>query len=241
MPQKLTDAERTRRAVEHARISSEDHARALAEDSGLVPYEAHEQARQAARARISAAVVRPVKGRARPREEALREYDQEMGRRRDRITERYGPTSSVLWQFWAPDADDESPVRWRLELECGHVTEALTNSESQLPLGPWPTNSGDALIEGECFCPDRECSWRQPGARYYDRTWPEQDVAVWGARAPDFFLKPDPVEPPDCVAGLKPDLLGAGLARAVSCITCKGPCRFDGTPGLAARPDVLFR
>lgn len=57
--------------------------------------------------RLPVAVLRRLPGAARPRAEALREYEEFNARRRKRI-------AAVLWQFWAPDPDQF--YRWRVQL-----------------------------------------------------------------------------------------------------------------------------
>lgn len=125
-----------------------------------------------------AAVLRRLPGRARPREEALREYQDLNAERRSRIP-------SALWPFWAPDP--EQFYRWRVQLECGCTTEVLTPGnetlpdeqqwydpvhKAWLPAGQVPCSHGDSPPE------------------------PYRDIVEWGERR-EVSFPADPVEPPD--------------------------------------------
>jgi hypothetical protein len=63
------------------------------------------------------AVIRRLPGRARPREEVLREYQESNAKVRRNIP-------AVLWEFFAPDPDQF--YRWRVQLDCGCINELLT-------------------------------------------------------------------------------------------------------------------
>lgn len=121
---------------------------------------------------------RRLSGRARPREEALREYQKLNADRRERI-----PTA--LWPFFAPDAD--TFYRWRTQLDCGCISEALTRGETDLPVDrQWrePGHRG-VLPKGQVIC------WHDD-----DPPAPYQDVGEWGERRERTFPA-DPVKPPD--------------------------------------------
>src|SRR5829696_6973863 len=70
------------------------------------------------------AVVRRLPGRARPREEVLREYQESNAKARRNV-----PT--ILWDFFAPDPDRF--YRWRVQLDCGCIKELLTSDKEKLP------------------------------------------------------------------------------------------------------------
>src|SRR5260370_41416478 len=70
------------------------------------------------------AVLRRLPGRARPREDVLREYQDLNAKRRSRIP-------APLWPFWAPDPDGY--YRWRVQLDCGCITEVLTEGPDRRP------------------------------------------------------------------------------------------------------------
>jgi hypothetical protein len=62
-------------------------------------------------------VIRRLPGRARLREEVLREYQESNAKVRSNIP-------AVLWDFFAPDPDQF--YRWRVQLDCGCIQELLT-------------------------------------------------------------------------------------------------------------------
>ena len=70
------------------------------------------------------AVIRRLPGRARPREEVLREYQESTAKARRNIP-------AVLWEFLAPDPDQF--YRWRVQLDCGCLKELLTAGKEELP------------------------------------------------------------------------------------------------------------
>jgi hypothetical protein len=70
------------------------------------------------------AVIRRLPGRARPREEVLREYQESNAKVRRNIP-------AVLWDFVAPDPDQF--YRWRVQLDCSCIKELLTLDKEKLP------------------------------------------------------------------------------------------------------------
>lgn len=124
------------------------------------------------------AVRRRLPGRARPRADVLREYQELNARRRARIP-------APLWPFWAPEP--EKFYRWRIQLDCGCVTEVLTHGDKDLPATKqWldPVH-GQRLPEGQLFCPHDDSPPQ-----------PYRDIANWGDRR-EISFPADPVEPPD--------------------------------------------
>jgi hypothetical protein len=124
------------------------------------------------------AVLRRLPGRARPRGEVLREYQDFNGQRRSRIP-------AVLWPFWAPGAEEF--YRWRVQLECGCITEVLTSGSEKLPTerqGYDPVHTA-WLPAGQVLCLHDEA----PPAPY-------RSIVEWGERR-EVSLPADPVEPPD--------------------------------------------
>src|ERR1700689_3362416 len=84
-------------------------------------------------AAAAVAVVRRLPGKARPREDVLREY-------RDLNAERRSRVAAPLWSFWAPDPDKY--YRWRVRLDCDCVTEAMTwGPDSRPDDAQWLTSS----------------------------------------------------------------------------------------------------
>lgn len=125
-----------------------------------------------------AAVLRRLPGRARPRVEALGEYEEFNARRRERIP-------AVLWQFWAPDPDEF--YRWRVQLDCGCIREVLTTDKTQLPAEQrWlDLVSAAPLPAGQLLCAHDE-----------EGLGPYRAIVEWGRRREQSF-PPDPAEPPD--------------------------------------------
>jgi hypothetical protein len=82
------------------------------------------------------AVIRRLPGRARPREEVLREYQESNAKVRRNIP-------AVLWDFLAPDPDQF--YRWRVQLDCGCIKELLTLAwihRSAIAVGVFLTRPG---------------------------------------------------------------------------------------------------
>lgn len=133
--------------------------------------------RSAAPAR-AAAVLRRLPGKARPREDVLREY-------RDLNAERRSRIPAPLWPFWAPDPDEY--YRWRIQLDCGCITEVLTCGPDRRPdETQWPDPAcGARLPAGQLLCTHKD----SPSAPY-------REIAGWGDRRKVTFAA-DPAEPPE--------------------------------------------
>lgn len=84
-------------------------------------------------------------------------------------------------------AEPSEYFRWRLQLSCGHVTEAVTSGEDDLPLGSrmdYRVGGSGKYPEGHAPC--EECQ----------ADWPWRDIAEWKHRT--VHDNPaDPVEPPE--------------------------------------------
>ncbi|MGI5401950.1 hypothetical protein ACQEVG_21400 [Streptomyces sp. CA-135486] len=124
------------------------------------------------------AVQRRLPGAATPREEALREYQDFNAKRRSRIP-------AALWPFWAPDP--EQFYRWRVQLECGCITEVLTNGSEKLPA---EGQGYDPLHKGRLPAGQVRCSHDDPPPAPY------RNIVAWGERR-EVSFPADPVEPPD--------------------------------------------
>lgn len=129
-----------------------------------------------------AAVLRRLPGKARARTDALQEYEDLNAERRKRIP-------SVLWDFWAPSA--EELYRWRVQLDCNCITEVLTWRDKDVPGDrQWfdPVNMA-RLPAGQMLCHHED----SPPAQY-------QDIVTWGDRR-EVSFPADPVEPPEWADG----------------------------------------
>jgi hypothetical protein len=126
---------------------------------------------------VPGAVLRRLPGKAEPRQDAWRAYQQLNAERRRRIP-------PVLWQFWAPDADVY--YRWRVQLDCGCIKEVLTWGDKDLPtnVGWTAPVSGARLPPGQVLCRHDD----SPPAPY-------RDLAKWGDRR-EVSFPADPAEPP---------------------------------------------
>lgn len=125
------------------------------------------------------AVPRRLPGKAKPRKEVLREYEEFNAKRRARIRQ------AVLWQFWAPDPEEF--YRWRVQLDCGCVSEVMTRGEEDLPSErQWLDHVHSAwLPKGQMLCPHDDAL---PS--------PYRDIVEWGERR-EVTIPADPVEPPE--------------------------------------------
>lgn len=65
-----------------------------------------------------------IPGRARPRAQALREFE-------ENVTKLRLGCNPVLWPIFVPDAKDM--YRWRLQLECGCIHEVYTRGKDRFP------------------------------------------------------------------------------------------------------------
>ena len=123
------------------------------------------------------AVIRRLPGRARPREEVLREYQESNAKVRKNIP-------AVLWDFLAPDPDQF--YRWRVQLDCGCIKELLTLDKEKLP------------TESRYRCDHLYHSQLQPGQvgcanDEHTRPQPYREIVAWGERREQTFPA-DPVE-----------------------------------------------
>jgi hypothetical protein len=126
----------------------------------------------------AAAAVRRPPGKARPREDVLREYQDLNAERRSRIP-------APLWSFWAPDPGEF--YRWRVQLGCNCITEVLTRGPDRRPddaRWPDPVN-GARLPAGQILCAHEDSP---PG--------PYREIAAWGDRR-ELTFPADAAEPPD--------------------------------------------
>jgi hypothetical protein len=123
------------------------------------------------------AVIRRLPGRARPREEVLREYQESNAKVRKNIP-------AVLWDFLAPDPDQF--YGWRVQLDCGCIKELLTLDKEKLP------------TESRYRCDHLYHSQLQPGQvgcanDEHTRPQPYREIVAWGERREQTFPA-DPVE-----------------------------------------------
>ena len=97
----------------------------------------------------AAAVLRRLPGKARRRADVLREYQHLNAERRSRIP-------APLWPFWAPGPDEY--YRWRVELNCGCITEVLTCGPERRPdETQWPDPvCGARLPVGQLLCTHKD-------------------------------------------------------------------------------------
>ncbi|MEO5994499.1 MAG: hypothetical protein ABIP92_13230, partial [Arthrobacter sp.] len=123
-----------------------------------------------------AAASRRLPGRWRPRAEVLREYLDLNDRRRERI-------EPVLWDFWAPGP--EKVYRWRIQVDCGCITEVLTYGDSKLPHErTWHDHVNQGFIPvGHFLCFHDD-----------DPPPPYRDIADWGTRR-EVSFPADPADP----------------------------------------------
>lgn len=128
----------------------------------------------------TAPVLRRLPGKARPRDEVLRECEAETAEMRTRIPR-------ALWVFLVPDLT--RVFRWRVELDCGCITEVMTRGDSVPPHElEWvePVH-GWGLPVGQMMC------WHEDSPPS-----PYQGIAEWGERR-DVRFPSGPVEPPEDV------------------------------------------
>ncbi|MFB9464924.1 hypothetical protein [Streptomyces cinereospinus] len=117
-------------------------------------------------------------GKARPRDEVLRECEAETAEMRKRIPR-------VLWVFLIPDLS--RAFRWRVQLDCGCITEVITREDGvpphemqwDEPIHNWPLPMGQMICRHADSPPE-----------------PYRDIAEWGERK-EVSFPADPVEPPD--------------------------------------------
>jgi hypothetical protein len=128
--------------------------------------------------RAPVAALRRLPGKARPREEALREYEDANAKRREGIP-------APLWPFWAPNPDEF--YRWRVQLDCGCVKEVLTGGDKRLPAeSQWFDHVHRVnLPAGQLLCTHDD----SPAAPY-------RDIVEWESRR-EVLIPASPPEPPD--------------------------------------------
>lgn len=127
---------------------------------------------------VNAPLLKRLPGTARPRREILRECETEVAEMRERIPR-------VLWVFLLPDLT--KAFRWRVQLDCGCVTEVMTRGGSVAPHEvEWdePVHRSK-LPTGQMLC------WHEDSAPA-----PYHDIISWGERKEVRFAA-DPVEPPE--------------------------------------------
>lgn len=126
----------------------------------------------------AAAVLRQLPGKARPREDVLQEYRDFNAKWRSRIP-------APLWPFWAPDPEEY--YRWRVQLDCGCITEVMTWGPDRRPDGTqWPDPVNRARLPARQMLCMHEDS---PPAPY-------REITAWGDRR-ELTFPADPAEPPD--------------------------------------------
>ena len=123
-------------------------------------------------------LLRRVRGSVRPRREVLAEVE-------EYIDERKPKLDPVLAQFFLPEP--KKLYRWKVLLDCGHVTEVMTHGDDRFPderaYRDGLTNAD--LNAGEMWCADRS-HWEEPR--------PYRDIVEWiSSNVVDFPA--DPVEP----------------------------------------------
>ncbi|MFD7645647.1 hypothetical protein ACFV4P_33945 [Kitasatospora sp. NPDC059795] len=126
------------------------------------------------------AVERRLPGRARRRTDALREYEKLNAECRSRFPR-------ALWPFFAPDADQR--YRWRVELDCGCITELLTRGDRTASHECQWGNGwlGEPLPPGQLYCEHDES-----GPAPYRR------ITTWKDRR-EVAFPPDTADPPEWI------------------------------------------
>jgi hypothetical protein len=117
-----------------------------------------------------------VPGRARPRTEALKEFEEGVVDLRCRM-------KPAFWPLLIPKAEDM--FRWRAQLECGCVHEVLTPGKDTYPDHGSSTDpiTGHRLLAGEYWC-----------TADHGTAKPYRDIVEWVDRKVREF-PPDPEEP----------------------------------------------
>lgn len=123
-------------------------------------------------------------GRARPRAEALRDVEEQVRKRRDRV-------DPALWPLLVPVP--EKHFRWRVRLDCDCIVELYTYGEDRLPHeASWidpPTRFG--LPKGQVPC-------HHPT----DAPAPYREITKWIRRREVTF----PASPDECPPGEDPQV-----------------------------------
>lgn len=116
-----------------------------------------------------------VPGRARPRAEAMTEFEEGVADLRRRL-------DPALWPLFIPKAEDV--FRWRIQLECGCVREIFTTGKDRFPdeRSDRDPVTGCRLPDGEFWCRDHHVAK------------PYREIAEWDERRVHEFPA-DPEEP----------------------------------------------
>ncbi|MFD3836701.1 hypothetical protein ACFWWC_10630 [Streptomyces sp. NPDC058642] len=124
----------------------------------------------------STPVMRRLPGKARPRQEVLRECEAE-------AAEMRGYIPQVLWVFLIPDLT--RVFRWRVQLDCGCIPEVLTREDGTPPHETQWKAFHSPLPPGQMIC-------------HHDDSPPPpyRLIAEWGDRR-EVTFPADPDEPPD--------------------------------------------
>lgn len=120
--------------------------------------------------------ARRLPGKARPRQEVLRECEAE-------ATKMRGYIPRVLWDFMIPDLT--RVFRWRVQLDCACIPEVLTREDGTPPHKAQWKALYSPLPPGQMICPHDD----SPPPPY-------RVIAEWGERR-EVTFPADPVEPPD--------------------------------------------
>lgn len=140
---------------------------------------------------------RRIPGRARPADQALSEWRRA---RAEWIRTRSDPEAArVLAPFLFGEA--EHMHRWRVQLDCGHVTEVFHPAKDK-PAGEW---RWDRLLPGEFWCDVDEC--REA------RGFPMRDIASWDERLGTGTWDADPEHAPEYLSKLPPAKAAETWAR----------------------------
>lgn len=128
--------------------------------------------------------IRRLPGRARPAGKALRDWQ---ATREEWIRTRTDQAAArILAPFFTGDAEDMH--RWRVQLDCGHITEVIHSGIDEPP-EEWQWRG---LLPGEFRCDVPEC--RQA------RSCPLRGIVSWDKRTGAILA--DPEEQPEWVPGL---------------------------------------
>ena len=124
----------------------------------------------------STPTVQRLPGKARSRQEVLRECEAEVAKMR-------GYIPRVLWDFLIPDLS--RVFRWRVQLDCGCIPEVLTREDGTPPHEAQWKDHRSLLPPGQMIC-------------HHDDSPPPpyRVIAEWGERR-EVTFPASPVEPPD--------------------------------------------
>jgi hypothetical protein len=125
--------------------------------------------------------LRRLPGAARPRAEVLWEYENEVRERRGNLP----IDMRILGDLFFPGP--EKLYRWRIQLDCGCITETLTYGDQKVPAdNQWTDGHGRRLPAGQVICVQHD----------EDRPAPYREIVKWGTSKLREF-EADPVEPED--------------------------------------------